>query len=63
MYHRGPSKGVQVYEQPGPQQTAADAVGRPMPNLTADQQATGEAQYVDDIPRRAGEALLTGWGQ
>ena len=54
-YHREPSKGIQLYEQPGAQQTAEDGVGRPLPHRTAQQQATGEAQYIDDIPKRTGE--------
>ncbi|CAG0901568.1 unnamed protein product, partial [Darwinula stevensoni] len=35
-----------------------DAVGRPMVAKSAYHQATGEAQYVDDIPRRDNEAHL-----
>ena len=48
-------KGVQVYEEPSPQQPSHDAVGRNLAHRTAAQQATGEAQYCDDIPLRSGE--------
>ena len=35
-------------------QPAHDVVGRPVPHLAADRQATGEAVYIDDMPNFAG---------
>ncbi|CAI8021900.1 Xanthine dehydrogenase/oxidase [Geodia barretti] len=36
-------------------QKAEDMVGRPVMHLSAPQQATGEARYLDDVPRLEGE--------
>ena len=53
---RAPSSGVQLYEQVDSRHhTKMDAVGRPLPHLSAQQHATGEAVYVDDMPFYRGQ--------
>lgn len=39
-------------------QSEEDMVGRPLPHLAADMQASGEAVYCDDIPRYENELSL-----
>jgi len=56
---RPPSHGVQLFERVGDDQLEVDAVGRPLPHLSAQQQATGEAIYVDDIPSYPGKLRIT----
>ena len=51
---RPPSHGVQLFQQVGDDQLPMDAVGRPLPHLSARQHATGEAIYVDDMPTYRG---------
>jgi len=52
---RPASHGVQLYEQVNDDcQLHVDAVGRPLPHLSAQQHATGEAIYVDDMPSFTG---------
>ncbi|CAG2255817.1 XDH [Mytilus edulis] len=57
-FHRGTSKGSQIYEEVAPGQLPQDAVGRPLTHLSAMKQATGEAIYVDDMPSIEGELYL-----
>jgi len=52
---RPASSGVQLYEQQDNQQHKMDAVGRPLPHLSAQQHTTGEAVYVDDMPFYRGQ--------
>ncbi len=49
-FQRPVSKATHVYEAPllG---RPTDTIGQPIPHLAADKQATGEAVYLDDIPR------------
>jgi len=56
---RPPSHGVQLFERVGDDQLEVDAVGRPLPHLSAQQHATGEAIYVDDIPSYPGVVPIT----
>lgn len=51
VYERGPSKASQYYDLSSVQQNQTDVVGRPIPHLSAEKQATGEAVYIDDIPK------------
>ena len=50
-YERPASKGVQVYDH----ERSEQIVGKPIPHAAADLQVTGEAQYLDDIPKRSDE--------
>lgn len=38
-------------------QPSHDAVGRPIPHMSAKQQVTGEAKYVDDLPKLEGNEI------
>jgi len=49
-HERPASHGVQLYEQLNHQREKMDAVGRPLPHLSAQKHTTGEAVYVDDMP-------------
>ncbi len=53
-YQSEPSKGLQVYEEVDPSQKDSDAVGRPIPHVSAKKQTTGEAVYIDDMPHYEG---------
>lgn len=48
-------RSTQVFEQVGTDQDPVDPVGRPLIHQSAYKQATGEAIYVDDIPRTEGK--------
>ncbi|XP_067680728.1 xanthine dehydrogenase/oxidase-like [Haliotis asinina] len=52
---RGVSEGVQLYQDVAADQDPGDAVGRPLVHTSALQQTTGEAIYVDDLPKVEGE--------
>ena len=39
-----------------------DAVGRPLPHLSAQKHTTGEAVYVDDMPFYRGLSIITSFG-
>ena len=58
VYQRESSRGVQVFQETPSGQLEMDAVGRPMPHVAAQKQATGEAQYCDDIPIHKGNTSL-----
>ena len=51
---RDTSHGSQLFEEVCPDQAEYDLVGRPQPHMASFQQATGEAQYVDDIRKAQG---------
>eukprot|EP00054_Salpingoeca_dolichothecata_P024381 m.165933 g.165933 ORF g.165933 m.165933 type:complete len:1340 (-) comp24994_c0_seq1:150-4169(-) len=55
LIERPISQGVQVYEKPLVGKGGIDPVGKPVPHVSGLKQATGEAVYVDDIPRYQGE--------
>jgi len=48
----------QLFEIADPAQPDLDPVTRPLPHITSAEQCTGEAVYVDDIPRTVTELLL-----
>ncbi|KAH3859135.1 hypothetical protein DPMN_101851 [Dreissena polymorpha] len=50
-FHRNPSKSSQVYQEVAPGQKEQDPVGRPIGHLSAQKQVSGEAVYIDDIPK------------
>ena len=47
-------KGTQVFEDVPPDQEEQDPVWRPVPHVAADKHTTGQAQYIDDLPRFKG---------
>ena len=49
------SKGTQVFEDVPKDQSEQDPVWRPVPHVAADKHTTGQAQYIDDIPRFKGQ--------
>ncbi|KAK3093911.1 hypothetical protein FSP39_021700 [Pinctada imbricata] len=57
-FHREPSKSTQVYEEVAPSQPDLDPLGRPISHLSSSKQASGEAIYVDDMPRFENELHL-----
>ena len=50
-----PSRSTQGFQRVSKNQPQADKIGRPMMHLSAIQQATGEAAYIDDLPALEGE--------
>ncbi|XP_076033762.1 xanthine dehydrogenase rosy [Oratosquilla oratoria] len=51
VHKEEPFMSTQFIQKVSEHQPAIDPIGRPMAHTTAMQQATGEATYVDDIPR------------
>ncbi|XP_064601293.1 LOW QUALITY PROTEIN: xanthine dehydrogenase/oxidase-like [Liolophura sinensis] len=49
---------TQVFEQVSTDQNPMDPVGRPLIHQSAYKQATGEAIYIDDMPRTEGELQM-----
>ena len=49
--HYEPCEGSQVFEMLDPGQQKTDLVGRPIVHMSGLKQATGEAVYLDDIPK------------
>ncbi|XP_067682373.1 xanthine dehydrogenase/oxidase-like [Haliotis asinina] len=56
---RAVSEGIQVFEPVPSGQSLDDAVGRPIVHVSALQQTTGEAVYVDDLPKHENELYLS----
>ena len=54
-FHRQPSRSTQGFQRVPTGQPAMDKVGHPLMHLSALQQATGEAAYIDDLPSLTGE--------
>ena len=50
-----PSLSTQGFQRVPKDQSQTDKIGRPMMHLSAIQQATGEAAYIDDLPALEGE--------
>ena len=48
----------QLFEKVGPNQPDINPIMRPLPHITSAEQCTGEAVYVDDLPRYNNELLL-----
>ena len=57
MFSKEPLKSHQLYEI-RPASSDVAPVGRPIAHKSAERQATGEAEYVDDMPRFENEAYL-----
>ncbi|KAH3859121.1 hypothetical protein DPMN_101836, partial [Dreissena polymorpha] len=57
-FHRDPSKSSQVYQEVAPGQLEQDPVGRPIGHLSGQKQVSGEAVYIDDIPKLHNELYL-----
>lgn len=47
-----------LFQEVPKDQSEEDMVGRPLPHLAANMQASGEAVYCDDIPRYENELSL-----
>ncbi|CAH0714490.1 unnamed protein product, partial [Brenthis ino] len=58
QFHGSIPKSSQYFELVGDKQVKTDAVGRPIPHVSALKQVTGEAIYCDDIPMVEGELYL-----
>ena len=54
---RETNRASQVWEEVPADQPQEDLIGRPTPLVSARQQATGEAGYYSDIPKREGTSL------
>lgn len=46
-----PCQGLQVYQSVPDDQPSHDGVGRPIPHVSSNNLVTGEARFVDDIPK------------
>lgn len=53
--NQGTVTGTQVWEELSGDENSCDTIGRPRPDIAAQQKATGEALYYSDLPRRQGE--------
>ncbi|XP_021073324.1 xanthine dehydrogenase/oxidase [Mus pahari] len=58
LFQKDPPANVQLFQEVPKGQSEEDMVGRPMPHLAANMQASGEAVYCDDIPRYENELSL-----
>lgn len=58
QFHGSEPKSSQYFEIVGDKQVKSDAVGRPIPHMSALKQVTGEAIYCDDMPTAEGELYL-----
>ena len=57
-YHREQTKSFQLSQIVPSGQPDYDLVGRPIPHVSAKKQASGQAIYIDDMPRFEGELYL-----
>ena len=57
-FHKEPLRGAQLFEIVPKDQNKNDPIRRPLKHRSADKQATGEAIYIDDIPRMKNELHL-----
>ncbi|XP_064390120.1 xanthine dehydrogenase/oxidase-like isoform X2 [Halichondria panicea] len=55
LFERPPVQSSQGFQSVSDKQLPEDSVGRPLMHLSALQQASGEARYMDDIPPTEGE--------
>ncbi|XP_068632356.1 xanthine dehydrogenase isoform X2 [Battus philenor] len=58
QFHSQIPKSAQYFELVDSRQLPSDAVGRPIPHMSALKQVTGEAIYCDDMPSVEGELYL-----
>lgn len=58
LFQKDPPANVQLFQEVPKDQSEEDMVGRPLPHLAANMQASGEAVYCDDIPRYENELSL-----
>uniref|UniRef100_A0A2I3GNR0 Xanthine dehydrogenase n=1 Tax=Nomascus leucogenys TaxID=61853 RepID=A0A2I3GNR0_NOMLE len=58
LFQKDPPANVQLFQEVPKGQSEEDMVGRPLPHLAANMQASGEAVYCDDIPRYENELSL-----
>lgn len=58
LFHTLDPKNAQFYEKVPEQQASHDPVGRPNVHLSAYKQTTGEAIYIDDMPKWKNELYL-----
>lgn len=58
QFHGQVPKSAQYFDLVGDMQLKSDAVGRPLPHMSALKQVTGEAIYCDDMPSVEGELYL-----
>ncbi|CAK1600926.1 unnamed protein product [Parnassius mnemosyne] len=58
QFHGKVPKSAQYFELVNDKQLQSDAVGRPIPHMSALKQVTGEAIYCDDMPSVEGELYL-----
>uniref|UniRef100_A0A2K5J9B5 Xanthine dehydrogenase/oxidase n=1 Tax=Colobus angolensis palliatus TaxID=336983 RepID=A0A2K5J9B5_COLAP len=58
LFQKDPPANVHLFQEVPKGQSEEDMVGRPLPHLAANMQASGEAVYCDDIPRYENELSL-----
>lgn len=58
LFHTPIPKSTQIYEKVTDNQPNHDAIGRPKVHMSAFKQATGEAIYLDDMPKWENELYL-----
>ncbi|MEJ1287177.1 hypothetical protein NN561_018192 [Cricetulus griseus] len=58
LFQKDPPANVQLFQEVPKDQSEEDMVGRPLPHLAAEMQASGQAVYCDDIPRYENELSL-----
>ncbi|KAM7325082.1 xanthine dehydrogenase/oxidase [Alexandromys fortis] len=58
LFQKDPPANVQLFQEVPKDQSEEDMVGRPLPHLAAEMQASGQAVYCDDIPRHENELSL-----
>ena len=58
IFHKEPTQGTQIFEIPIGNESEVDPIKKPLKHASAEKQATGEAIYVDDIPRIKDEKYL-----
>ncbi|ODM98964.1 Xanthine dehydrogenase/oxidase [Orchesella cincta] len=58
LYHRDPPQSIQLSQIVPNEQPDYDLVGRPVAHVSASKQATGEAVYIDDMPKFENELYL-----
>ena len=54
-HHFYAKSGNQIFSDVSTDQHVDDSIGRPIPHLSADKHVTGEAIYIDDIPKMTGK--------